>query len=73
VVTGNHDSVFGLHNEGVSVSADDRSMTAKVLTSDKPDDKLASQFPELEELINAWPTLPENIRKGILAMIHSFQ
>jgi len=27
------------------------------------------QYPELAELIQAWPTLPEPIRAGILAMV----
>jgi hypothetical protein len=42
------------------VPADDRSELANVPNSNKLDDKFTSRFFKLDELIKAWPTLPEN-------------
>jgi hypothetical protein len=37
-----------------------------------PDLSVAVQnFPELADLIRAWPTLPEALRAGILAMVRT--
>ncbi len=34
-------------------------------------DKILEKFPELEQIISAWPELPEHIRKTILILVET--
>ena len=50
----------------------DSSNTADGPRNDKQDDKQDSQDPTLQNVIEAWPELPEEIKAGILAMVEAF-
>ena len=43
--------------------------TAVSLRPDRALTTISEEYPELSAIVQAWPTLPEAIRAGILAMI----
>ncbi len=47
------------------------SKSSDVPHPDKLDDKLVSTDPHLTKIVKAWPSLPEAIRAGILAMVRA--
>jgi hypothetical protein len=54
----------------------DSSGIKDVTSSDKLDnklsDKLAPTDPELAEVVEAWPSLPQAMRSGFVAMVRAF-
>ena len=61
--------------EPASVPGGDNGSTGGERNSDKPDDKQDDKRtvadPALAKVIDAWPDLPEAVRKGILAMVEA--
>jgi len=67
-----------LATHGFSVRADTPENTGKTSVSSEAgadagavETKLAQFSPDLQSLIDAWPTLPEAIKAGILAMVRA--
>ena len=56
-------------NEAATTSDTGARRLAPPLALDQPDLTLMPADPHLARVINAWPTLPEPIRRAILALI----
>jgi len=63
---------FLVGQEGDSCHCDDCTTTGNEPCSDKYSDKQTPHTPDLNELIQVCPSLPETIKAGILAMVRTW-